>query len=75
MVAFVLPTEIPVDRPFVTMKVVYVLNAALGEILSTCTWLPNVDTDFAISLELLHYILHLGHRDVYHRARCTNMAS
>ncbi|KAF9650967.1 hypothetical protein BDM02DRAFT_3111273 [Thelephora ganbajun] len=29
MVAFVLPTEIPVDRPFVTMKVVYVLNAAL----------------------------------------------
>lgn len=29
MVSFVLPAEIPADRPFVTMKVVYVLNAAL----------------------------------------------
>ena len=37
MVAFVLPAEIPIDRPFVTMKVVYFLNAALRKLWSTYT--------------------------------------
>lgn len=73
MVAYVLPTEIPVDRPFVTMKVVYVLNAALRKLWLTCAWLPDVEAQFAVSLKLLSPILHFGHRDVYHRARRAHM--
>ena len=75
MVAFVIPTEIVVDRPFVTMKVVYVLNAALRKFWSTYAWFPNVDIVLAVSLKLRPSILYLGRCYVYHRARRTNMAS
>jgi hypothetical protein len=80
MVAFGLSAEIPADRPFVTMKVVFVLNATLRKLWSwsTCRW--SLTMEFWVSLvasyALLFFVLvalmfvtgldaQIWHRDIY----------